>query len=131
MNAMQITPDMIRRFPFAVNPNRITADLEQTIATDMVARSKAEGNHPGRPPGAYKDAPHTKKRVRYGHEAIAQSVLEIVSDGKLHSRHDLCARHNVSVTTLCRIMAPFVKSGAIIKNPGRGGDQTTYEQAKP
>jgi hypothetical protein len=47
MNApLVITPDLIRRFPFAVKASRITADMEALIAKDMADRCRSEGHWP-------------------------------------------------------------------------------------
>ena len=44
-----ITNDLIRRFPFAVNPARMTARIEGQIAKDMKAAALAEGHRPAYP----------------------------------------------------------------------------------
>lgn len=44
-----ITADLIRRFPFAVNPARMTASIEGQIAKDMKAAALAEGHRPAYP----------------------------------------------------------------------------------
>jgi transposase len=46
---MIITTDHIRRFPFAVNPARITEELEELIAEDMKQATRREGNFPAMP----------------------------------------------------------------------------------
>lgn len=47
---MIITADMIRRFPFAVAPHRVTDDLQILIARDMARQAHAEGHHKRLPP---------------------------------------------------------------------------------
>lgn len=46
---MIITADLIRRFPFAVNPARMTEELEELIAEDMKQAARREGNFPAMP----------------------------------------------------------------------------------
>ena len=40
---MNITPDLIRRFPYAVNPSRISETMEALIGVDMAVAAKREG----------------------------------------------------------------------------------------
>ena len=43
---MTVTDEMVRRFPYAVNPIRITAALEEAIAHDMLVAARKEGHGP-------------------------------------------------------------------------------------
>lgn len=58
---MIITADMIRRFPFAVSPHRISDDLQKLIASDMWAQAKREGHQKCLPPSGVFNAAQLRR----------------------------------------------------------------------
>lgn len=58
---MIITADMIRRFPFAVSPHRITPDLQKLIAADMWAHARREGHQKALPPSGVFNAAQIRR----------------------------------------------------------------------
>jgi len=65
---MIITADHIRRFPFAVNPERITPELEVLIAEDIKKATRREGNFPAMPKEFYnaEESELTNARIQVG-----------------------------------------------------------------
>lgn len=84
--SIQITSDIIRRFPFAVRPDRITAADEAWIAAEMAKTIKQEqrdnGEKPGgQPPGMYTHNVASQAR----NEMLQNQVVHLMRDGETRS----------------------------------------------
>lgn len=117
-----ITDDLIRRFPFAVNPARMTEDLEVLIAYDMAKAARMEGHFPAMPREAKgaQESELTNTRIQVG-------ILAFLSHGpasKKDIRYGMGGVHDAK--RFNRLLDAMVSSGEleIIMN----GATTTYAQ---
>lgn len=67
MTSLTVTDEMILRWPFAVNPARITSEMEADIGRRMAAQAKAEGH--------VRLLPASKPRTK-DDELVARAMLE-------------------------------------------------------
>lgn len=74
--ALIITDDLIRRFPFAVNPARMTEQLEELIAEDMKKAARREGNFPAMPP-----MPNNARDVEVARAKLQAQIWKYLAHG--------------------------------------------------
>lgn len=127
-----VTDEMVLRWPFAVNPARITSEMEQDIARRMAAQARKEG-HDGRLPAM---KPHQIDRAAEQAQAEAQ-VLEVMRDGvpRSSNRIRLAIRHDKQVVE--HVISKLLSRGALYvagiaaSGPARGRAQLYAMKPQP
>lgn len=110
---MIITPDLIRKFPFAVNPARISDRLQREIACDMRNRTEAEGHAKKLPPATL---PNQLDGLQCLAEAEAAVFRRMMAGDRTAWQITQMSKH--SKAEVDRALAAMVADGRIIK-----GDQ--------
>jgi hypothetical protein len=72
---MKITADIIRRFPFAVNPARISDRLQREIASDMHRSVTAEGHSKRLPPSVLPNQLDGLQRLAEAEAAVFRRLM--------------------------------------------------------
>jgi len=84
--SIQITSDIIRRFPFAVRPDRITEADEAWIAAEMAKTIKQEQRDNGEKPGGQPPGMYTHNVAsQASNEMLQNQVVHLMRDGETRS----------------------------------------------
>lgn len=137
MSAQTITQAMILRFPFAVNPSRITDHFEAKIAADMLARTRSERSmHVASGADAWASlrdtqvSDHTKARMA-GAEARYAALLELIGDRKVTAA--ALAIEEGSTRKAMQIVLRRLRDRGLLRvvgSCGRNGKELLYRKAK-
>ena len=106
--SIQITSGIIRRFPFAVRPDRITAADEAWIAAEMAKTIKQEqrdnGEKPGgQPPGMYMHNVASQAKI----DMLQNTIVLLMRDGETRSIKQMATFANAEMhdtRTACMIL---------------------------
>ena len=106
--SIQITSNIIRRFPFAVRPDRITAADEAWIAAEMAKTIKQEqrnnGEKPGgQPPGMYTHNVASQAKI----DMLQNQIVLLMRDGEIRSIKQMATFANAAMhdtRTACLIL---------------------------
>ena len=128
MNApLVISPDTIRRFPFAVNPARMTADIEQLIANDMAQRCRDEGHIRRLPMGVQKQNCAAREKI----EAIQNTIVKLLRDGEPRSVTQISIFLATTTYDVRAACLGLLELGVIVRAHGDGKSRSTtiYQHA--
>lgn len=114
---MNITPDLIRRFPYAVNPERISESMEAVIAIDMAVAARKEGHHKALPPSGF-GQPAAAAIRRADEEA---EVFRCLSMGDRTVWH-VAARSGLQLHTVQNALTRMKAKGVVIATERKRND---------
>lgn len=118
MNAFEITPDMIRRFPFAVKASRITDADQAWIAADMAKRIKTEQRSIGNWPGGVPTTSKNSEQADIRRDDVKSQIMRCLSDGgewSIKRLTDACGVPHYDIRACCH---GLVLDGLIIQTEG-------------
>lgn len=121
---MMITREHVRRFPFAVNPSRITAADEAAIAKDMAERCKAEGHMKRTPPS---NGGTNNMRAREKLDTINAQIVNLMRDGKRRQIKEIAAWCNEALYDVRYACLGLAQMGVLRHVDGTGRSQIGAE----
>jgi hypothetical protein len=108
---IEVTHEMVLRFPFAVNPDRVTDAQEVIIGQDMAKRAREEGHMQRLPQGINKQNASSQEKLG----DMGNKIVQLLRDGEARSVSQLkvflAARdHDVRMCLNYLLEAGVVKS---------------------